>query len=142
MNRNCKISPDNFCYICGKFTVRKQKQAIKDAICAAYLAYFKCLLGDQDKPLAPHIVCTTCYRTLIKWFNGEDRHMSFGVPMVWREQTNHHDNCAKYDSQQWRLFEDASKSSLKAVLLIKGNLFPPLPVAYSTNTKESYFRPY
>ena len=41
-------------------------------------------------------------------------------------------------SDQWRLFIDASKTSLKAVLLYNGNTKPSLPLAYAVNMKESY----
>ena len=40
--------------------------------------------------------------------------------------------------QDWRLFIDASKTSLKFVLLHNGNLLPSIPVAYSTQLKETY----
>lgn len=43
-----------------------------------------------------------------------------------------------YDSNDWRLFIDSSKFSLKAVLLDKTNTKPSVPIAYTTNTKESY----
>ena len=41
-------------------------------------------------------------------------------------------------SDQWRLFIDASKTSLKAVFLYNGNTKPSLPLAYAVNMKESY----
>lgn len=49
-------------------------------------------MGDQDKKWAPHICCVTCSRLLTGWANGS-RHMSFAVPMVWREPTDHTSNC-------------------------------------------------
>lgn len=39
---------------------------------------------------------------------------------------------------EWRLFIDASKTSLKAVLLHNGNRQPSVPMVYSANLKESY----
>ena len=33
----------------------------------AYLAYFKVMLGDQDKAWAPHIVCKQCVEHLRQW---------------------------------------------------------------------------
>lgn len=39
---------------------------------------------------------------------------------------------------EWRLFIDASKTSLKAVLLHNGNIKPSIPVAHSTSMRESY----
>ena len=58
-----------------------------------YLAYFKVHLGNQDKSWAPHIVCKTCVETLRSWTQGKNAKLKFGVPMVWREPTNHLDNC-------------------------------------------------
>jgi hypothetical protein len=43
-----------------------------------------------------------------------------------------------YDPQDWRLFIDSSKSSIKAVILHNGNLHPSVPVAYSTTMRETY----
>jgi hypothetical protein len=42
----------------------------------------------------------------------------------------------KHSSEQWRLFIDASKKSLKAVLLHNGNKLPSIPVAYAPSTKK------
>jgi len=44
----------------------------------------------------------------------------------------------RYSSEQWRLFTDASKTSLKAVLLHNGNNLPSISVAYALSTKEMY----
>lgn len=43
-----------------------------------------------------------------------------------------------YYIQEWRLFIDASKSSIKAVLLHNGNVHPSVPVAYSVKMRETY----
>ncbi|UYV71170.1 hypothetical protein LAZ67_8001999 [Cordylochernes scorpioides] len=43
-----------------------------------------------------------------------------------------------HDTEEWRLFPDSSKISLKAVLLHNGNKFPSLPIAHASNMKESY----
>lgn len=43
-----------------------------------------------------------------------------------------------YDANEWRLFIDSSKTSLKAVLLHNGNKLPSLPLAYSAHLKEAY----
>lgn len=42
------------------------------------------------------------------------------------------------DSEEWRLFIDSSKESLKGVLLHNGNLYPAIPIAYSNQKEESY----
>lgn len=43
-----------------------------------------------------------------------------------------------YSADQWRLFIDSSKRSLKAVLLHNTNKYAPIPVAHSTVMNESY----
>ncbi|XP_031640029.1 uncharacterized protein LOC116351997 [Contarinia nasturtii] len=43
----------------------------------------------------------------------------------------------EYNAVEWRLFIDASKSSLKAVLLYIDNTKSPIPLAISTKTEES-----
>ena len=44
----------------------------------------------------------------------------------------------EYKPDQWRLFIDSSKVSLKLVLLHNGNRFPSVPLAHAANVKESY----
>ena len=44
----------------------------------------------------------------------------------------------EYKADEWRLFIDSNKTSLKAVLLHNGNQKPSVPVAYSGNTTETY----
>ncbi|KAJ4447238.1 hypothetical protein ANN_09242 [Periplaneta americana] len=59
----------------------------------SYLAYFGIKLGDQSKAWAPHKVCRVCIEELHHWINGRRLLLSFGVPMVWREQSNHSNDC-------------------------------------------------
>ncbi|KAL4705415.1 hypothetical protein ACJJTC_002438 [Scirpophaga incertulas] len=44
----------------------------------------------------------------------------------------------EYNPNQWRLFIDSSKRSLKCVLLHNGNNLGSLPIAHSTKVKEEY----
>lgn len=44
----------------------------------------------------------------------------------------------KYDSSEWRLFIDSSKTSLKVVLLHNGNKFASIPIGHSVHMKEDY----
>ena len=44
----------------------------------------------------------------------------------------------QYDLQDWRLFIDSSKRSLKCVLLHNGNLYGSVPLGHSTTLKEKY----
>ncbi|UYV76619.1 hypothetical protein LAZ67_14001482 [Cordylochernes scorpioides] len=43
-----------------------------------------------------------------------------------------------HDTEEWRLFIDSSKISMKAVLLHNGNKFPSVPIAHASNMKETY----
>ena len=44
----------------------------------------------------------------------------------------------EYNPDQWHLFIDSSKVSLKVVLLHNGNRFPSIPLAHAANMKENY----
>ena len=44
----------------------------------------------------------------------------------------------EHQPQNWRLFIDSNKLSLKAVLLHKGNEYPSKPIAHATNIKGCY----
>lgn len=93
MPRVCKNSPDQFCYICGRFSTKDQKRRITSFIKKCYSAYFGCHLGDQEKPWAPHVACKSCIESLRLWWHGKLKCMPFGVPMIWREPTSHVNDC-------------------------------------------------
>ncbi|XP_076818916.1 uncharacterized protein LOC143464805 [Clavelina lepadiformis] len=96
MTRICKHSADAFCFICGQFIkTRAKKHSVLASVkmCEAYNAYFGMPVGDQDKPWAPHFSCDYCKKTLEGWYRGEKRAMKFALPRVWREPTNHTDDC-------------------------------------------------
>jgi len=44
----------------------------------------------------------------------------------------------QYSREQWGLFIDSSKVSLKAVLKHNGNKHPSMPLAHAVHMKESY----
>jgi hypothetical protein len=44
----------------------------------------------------------------------------------------------EYNPDQWRLFIESSKMSLKVVLLHNGDKFPSILLAHSANMKKSY----
>jgi hypothetical protein len=91
----CKNPPDSFCYVCGRYIPEsKNRRGITETVKDAYDRYFHPLeLNDQDKPWAPHSICSCCYANLLAWYNGKNRHMPFGVPMMWLEPENHVDDC-------------------------------------------------
>lgn len=43
-----------------------------------------------------------------------------------------------YNENEWRIFIDSSKTSLKVALINKGKSLPTIPLAYSVKMKESY----
>ena len=45
--------------------------------------------------------------------------------------------CA-HNSEEWRVFVDSSKFTLKAMLLYNGNTDPSIPTAHSVHKKETY----
>lgn len=92
-SRGCLNLPDNFCYICGEYVVKKHQRKITDFVQKVYHAYFGVKLGDQDKPWAPHKVCAVCVEDLRRWSKGKKKTFRFGIPMIWREQRNHSDDC-------------------------------------------------
>ena len=47
---------------------------------------------DQDKTWAPHKVCKSCTETSRLRTQGKIKAVQFGIPMVWRDPKNHHDD--------------------------------------------------
>ena len=94
--RSCKLSPDLFCYVCGYYVGPKMvKRQIKmdTKYSTAYAAYFGMAMGDQDKEWAPHFICGTCRSILEGWLRGTRKGMPFAIPRIWREPTNHLNDC-------------------------------------------------
>ncbi|XP_076057286.1 uncharacterized protein LOC143034826 [Oratosquilla oratoria] len=85
MPRECKNSPDKFCYI--------YKRQLTQRVKKLYELYFGCKVGDQDKSWAPHICCVRCTSSLSAWVKGKGTGLMFGVPMVWREPKDHSTDC-------------------------------------------------
>ncbi|KAL4131092.1 hypothetical protein QTP88_008441 [Uroleucon formosanum] len=93
MPRQCKNHPDIFCYVCGSFAIKTQRRKITNDLRNIYELYFGCHLGDQDKVWAPHTICSACSNGLRDWLNKRKSSMPFAIPMVWREQKNHYNDC-------------------------------------------------
>ena len=92
-SRGCANDPDIFCYICGNFVVKSQRQNITSFVKNVYYAYFGVKLGDQDKTWAPHKVFRCRVESLRRWSKGHQKSLTFGVPMVWREPKGHGNHC-------------------------------------------------
>ena len=91
--RGCVNSPNCFCYICGEFVVKKDRRNITVFVRKVYHAYFGVRLGDINKAWAPQVTCVVCVEDLRRWAAGKKKSLRFGIPMVWREQQNHTDDC-------------------------------------------------
>ena len=70
-----------------------QRRNITSFVRWAYKAYFGLALGDQDKKWVPHIVCHICKEMLREWTKGKCKSLTFGIPMTWREPTDHTADC-------------------------------------------------
>ena len=91
--RHCTSDPNDFCHICGTYIVKARQRPITDFVRRGYLAYFGIKIGDQDKRWAPHTTCSTCLEQLRKWSKGQLKQLPFAIPMIWREPTNHYNDC-------------------------------------------------
>ena len=76
--------------LCGELTFAKEKRSITSHIKKLYKAYFHCDIRDQEKT---HVCCLTCVKTLSAWYANKNVHMKFGVPMIWRKQKDHFNDC-------------------------------------------------
>lgn len=136
--RGCKNSPDNFCYICGRYTPSKQRRNLAERVKTAYRYYFGCKVGDQDKTWAPHNSCTVCYTGLTQWLNGKRKGLPFAVPMVWREPTNHVSDCY-FCMTNIAGFSNKNKSKIvypdckSAIKPVPHDMEMPIPVPPSTS---------
>lgn len=93
MPRICKNATDSFCYICGEFTFKTQRNAITDLVKKAYQLYFGFSIDERNKSWLPKICCNSCSRTLRGWLDGSHKSMPFIMPMLWSEPQNHENDC-------------------------------------------------
>lgn len=93
LKRSCVNDPNVFCYVCGKYTIAKQRRNITDLFKVAYQKYFNFPIANQDKPWVPHKVCVSCYSILLHWKKDDSNSQTllFNLPMVWREPVTHED---------------------------------------------------
>jgi hypothetical protein len=92
--RQCINSPDSFCYVCGEYRIKFHRQSVTPLVKKAYKLYFGCKLTHQDIKWVPHICCTNCPSHLRGWLKNKLKvSLQFAVTMVWRESTNHVNDC-------------------------------------------------
>lgn len=92
-SRQCKLNPDKFCYVCGQIILSKNKRYITEAVKRAYFQYFQIPVTNLDKNWVPRVVCENCRSILLNWSAGKRKYLQFGIPMLWREPTNHATEC-------------------------------------------------
>ncbi|KYN15220.1 hypothetical protein ALC57_12553 [Trachymyrmex cornetzi] len=73
-SRVCVNNPDKFCYICGRYALKKQRTPITEFIKSAYFHYFHLEIKHQDKTWIPHNVYKMCIETLRKWKIGQRKY--------------------------------------------------------------------
>ena len=91
--RQCLQCPQKFCYICGSYVFDSKVCQIDSFVKKLYFSYFQLKVGDQDKSFASHTACNTCVEGLCYWYDRKWKAMPFAIPMQWREQKNHYDDC-------------------------------------------------
>ena len=71
MSRKFKNDKDSFCYACGEFVFKENRETIDEFYKKAYYTCFKIKLGHQDKIWTIHIVCKTCKESLRIWMTSK-----------------------------------------------------------------------
>lgn len=69
----CANDPDNFCYICGKYIIAKNRRTFNKLIEENYLQYFGIRVENLNEPWTPGILCRLCYDNLARWGSGSIR---------------------------------------------------------------------
>lgn len=89
----CKATINKFCYICGHYEPSKTRRLITDSIKIKYSDYFKIPMQNLDKPWLPQSICNSCRIMLIYRGKRDIKTKVILEPAVWREPTNHSDDC-------------------------------------------------
>ena len=136
VKRPFKISSDCFYCVCGCYISPQQKKhkvipETKIFIAYETYRYFGMKMGDQDKSWAPRFCCESCRSTLEGWMRGSRKCMPFAIPRIWREPTNHHDDCYFYmvDISKYKKTKDRKKIVYPSIpsSIARANHGPELP---------------
>lgn len=88
---------NNFCFVCGKFTIKSQRRHLTADAIAGYNYYFssiKPVAEMQNVDFAPQFTCIACIEALSSWWKGKRYSLPFGLPFVWSDPGDHRpDNC-------------------------------------------------
>ena len=66
------------------------------------------------------MVCNTCKEHIQQWTSGKRKSLSFGIPMIWQDPSNHHDDCYCYVVPDIHGFNKKNRKSIQ---------YPSLPSA-------------
>lgn len=73
--------------------LKRQERIMTSTVKRAYALYFNREVQNLDKNYVPNFCCLYCFRRLLGWLKGAPISMKFAVPMIWKEQQNHIDDC-------------------------------------------------
>lgn len=86
----CKNNPDIFCYVCGEYCVARERKRITESFKGIYQQYFGIgLRCGANVKYAPSVVCSKCYRSLLKWNQGQIDYIEYAFPMMWSPMEKH-----------------------------------------------------
>lgn len=86
---DCARKINEFCLICGKFTIPKFRKNISPLLTSLYSLYFGCTM-PKDVNWAPNKVCAVCCNGLWRWCRTKGKQkMPFKVPVEWNDPGQH-----------------------------------------------------
>ena len=141
VKRPCKIFSGCFYYVCGYYISPQQKKhkvIPETKFFIAYETYFGMKMSDQDKSWASHFCSGSCRSTLEGWMRGSRKCMPLAIPRIWRELTNHHDDCyfCMVDISKYKKTKDRKKIVYPSIpsSIAPVNHGPELPIPQPPTT--------
>lgn len=80
---------DWYCFICGRFTLDRNKRLRCEKVVNLYRAYYESEWAD-DMPYAPNSSCSACNLGLSDWSAGRRDKIRFKSPMIWMDPGDIH----------------------------------------------------
>lgn len=98
---DCSKRMNNFCYMCGRFTIMPTRRNITSKLAELYEQYFN-IAVIKNVDWVPTIACTSCANRLRDWDKGRIESMPFGIPMIWSDPGPHDsENCYVCANYVW-----------------------------------------
>lgn len=88
---HCKSNKNGFCLVCAKYTMVKDRQSLTRNLEEAYEKHYNIPLVKAA--WVPNTICATCAQALRNVEKGTRKSLTFEVPMLWREPTDHPLDC-------------------------------------------------